>query len=56
MIRFLAKLFRGLHGIIGITAPPAGQSERSFVLLWVGILVLLLAFCGFMAYATLYLF
>ena len=31
MIKFLAQLFRGLHYIIGISEPPPGTSERTFV-------------------------
>ena len=27
MIRFLAKFFRGLHLIFGVSAPPEGQNE-----------------------------
>jgi hypothetical protein len=38
MIKFLASLFRGLHLIFGVSAPPPGQNERSFVLAWLGIL------------------
>jgi hypothetical protein len=36
MIKFLAQLFRGLHYIIGISAPPPGTSERKFVFTWLG--------------------
>jgi hypothetical protein len=31
MIKFLARLFRGLHYIVGISEPPPGTSERKFV-------------------------
>ena len=41
MIKFLAKFFRGLHLIFGVSAPPEGQNERSFVLAWLGVLALL---------------
>ncbi len=44
MIHFLAKIFRGLHFIFGISAPPLGQNERTFVLAWLGILTCLIAF------------
>ena len=36
MIKFLAQLFRGLHYIVGISAPPPGTSDRTFVLAWLG--------------------
>ena len=41
MIKFLAKFFRGLHLIFGVSAPPEGQNERSFVLAWLGVLAFL---------------
>jgi hypothetical protein len=34
MIAFLARLFRGVHYVVGISAPPPGTSERKFVLWW----------------------
>jgi hypothetical protein len=34
MIKFLAELFRGLHYIVGISAPPPGTSDRKFVFTW----------------------
>jgi len=34
MIKFLAQLFRGLHYIVGISAPPPGTGDRTFVLAW----------------------
>ena len=34
MIKFLARLFRGLHYIVGISEPPPGTSERKFVFTW----------------------
>jgi hypothetical protein len=36
MITFLAQLFRGLHHIVGISAPPPGASDRKFVFAWLG--------------------
>jgi hypothetical protein len=50
MISFLAKLFRGLHLVIGITAPPPGQNERSFVFMWLGIFAFFIVFCAFLVY------
>ena len=44
MIHFLAKIFRGFSFIFGISAPPPGQNERTFVLVWLGILACLVAF------------
>ena len=43
MIRFLANIFRGLSYVIGITAPPPGENERSFVFWWLGGIVFTLA-------------
>jgi hypothetical protein len=39
MIRLLANLFRGISYVFGVTAPPPGENERSFVLMWLGIVV-----------------
>ena len=50
MITMLAKLFRGLHLILGITAPGTGQNERAFVLMWLGIIAFIIAFCAFLFY------
>lgn len=44
MIKYLARFFRGLHLIFGVSAPPPGQNERAFVLMWLGILGFLVAF------------
>ncbi|HTC65543.1 MAG TPA: hypothetical protein VK685_00300 [Candidatus Acidoferrum sp.] len=45
MIKFLADLFRGLHYIVGISAPPPGTSDRKFVFVWlVGIAFVAAAF------------
>jgi len=44
MIKLLAKLFRGVHLIFGVSAPPEGQNERTFVLTWLGILAFLAVF------------
>jgi len=44
MIHFLAKIFRGFHFIFGVSAPPPGQNERTFVFAWLGILACLTAF------------
>jgi nucleoside permease NupC len=43
LINLLAGLFRGLSFIFGISAPPPEQDQRSFVLMWLGILVFIVA-------------
>ena len=50
MIKLLAKFFRGMHLIFGVSAPPEGQNERTFVLIWLGILVFLVAFGAALTY------
>ncbi len=44
MIKFLAQLFRGLHYIVGISAPPPGTGDRTFVLAWLGGIAFIVAF------------
>ena len=49
----LAKVFNGLHWAIGITTLPAEatpREERSFVLMWLGILVFIAVFFAFFIY------
>lgn len=50
MINFLAGIFRGLHLILGITPPPTGENERSFVLIWLSVIVSGAAFFVFLFY------
>jgi hypothetical protein len=38
MITRLANIFRGFSLVFGISAPPPGQDERQFVMLWLGII------------------
>jgi hypothetical protein len=45
MIKFLADLFRGIHFMLGVTAPPPGQNERRFVFIWLLIILVFFAFC-----------
>lgn len=45
MIQVLAKFFRMIHAMIGISAPEPGANERSFVFLWLGLIVFFLIFC-----------
>ena len=43
----LAKAFNGLHWMVGITTLPENASpreERSFVLMWLGIIVFIVLF------------
>jgi hypothetical protein len=56
MIQFLAKIFRGIHFIFGISAPPPGQNERTFVLAWLGVLAGIIAFCMILFYAIPYIY
>ena len=51
MINLLASLFRGLSFIFGISAPPPEEDQRSFVFMWLGIIAVLLVFCGVLFYA-----
>jgi hypothetical protein len=34
MIKLLARLFRGIHYVVGISAPPPGTSDGKLVLAW----------------------
>jgi hypothetical protein len=43
MIKFLARLFRGLHYIVGISEPPPGTSERKFVFVWLAAIAFVVA-------------
>jgi len=56
MIKLLAKFFRGLHLIFGVSAPPEGQNERAFVLIWLGVLAFLVAFGVLLSYLVPYLY
>lgn len=50
MIKVLAKFFRGVHLIFGVSAPPEGESERTFVLIWLGVVAFLVAFAAALLY------
>jgi hypothetical protein len=50
MLKFLANLFRGFSLVFGITAPPPGENERPFVLLWLGIIAVVIAFSVLLFY------
>jgi uncharacterized membrane protein len=55
MIKFLAKIFRGVHFVLGISAPPGGN-ERAFVFAWLGILACIVAFCSVLFYVIPHLY
>ena len=45
----LARLFNGVHWTVGITTLPetaTAREERSFVLMWLGIIVFVIVFLG----------
>lgn len=49
----LAKIFNGLHWGIGITTLPTTatpREERSFVLMWLGIIVFMIMFFAILIY------
>ena len=49
----LARIFNGLHWGIGITTLPSTatpREERSFVLMWLGIIVFMIVFCAVLVY------
>ena len=56
MIKLLAKIFRGVNLIFGVSAPPEGQNERTFVLIWLGVLAFLVAFGVALTYFLPYLY
>ncbi len=56
MIHILANFFRTLHRMIGITAPEPGHNERSFVLMWLALIVFILLFCWFLFYLMMNVF
>lgn len=44
MFKILANIFRGFSLVFGITAPPPGEDERHFVMLWLGIIAITIVF------------
>jgi len=53
MIHVLARLIRSVHWAIGITTLPKDatpQQERSFVLMWVGIVILVIVWLAALVY------
>ena len=50
MIKFLAGVFRGVHFMLGITAPPPGENERNFVFAWLGVILFFVVFVVLLFY------
>lgn len=53
IIHKLSKFFNGIHWAMGITTLPAtanAREERSFVLMWVGIIVFMIVFFAVFIY------
>ena len=44
MIKFLAELFRGIHYVIEISAPPPSSNHRQFVFAWLGGIAFIVAY------------
>lgn len=44
MIKLLAQFFRGFHYVVGISAPPPGTNDRTFVYAWLGGIAFFTAF------------
>ena len=56
MIPFLARLFRRLHWVVGVSAPPPGTNDRRFVLMWLGIIAAVALWSAFVLYLVVYVF
>ncbi len=56
MIPFLARVFRQVHWIVGITAPPPSKDERKFVFIWLAVIGLVVAWAAFVFYLMIYVF
>jgi hypothetical protein len=53
MIKALAKAFNALHWAIGMTGLPANatpKQERSFVLMWIAIILGVILWCAILLY------
>jgi hypothetical protein len=50
MIKFFANAFRGVHFMLGITAPPPGENERQFVFVWLSVILFFLLFFASLIY------
>ncbi len=56
MIKFLAQIFRGFHYIVGISAPPPGTSDRTFVFACLGGIAFIVAFAMILFYVIPFLY
>jgi hypothetical protein len=56
MIKFLAQVFRGLHYVVGISAPSPGTSDRTFVFAWLGGIAFISAFVILIFYVIPFLY
>ena len=48
-MRFLIYLMRGLHNVVGITAPKP-EDEAKVVLIWIGVLVIIFGGTALLGY------
>jgi hypothetical protein len=55
VIRLLARFFRGLSFVFGITAPPENEDQRPFVFAWLGIIAFSIGFTVLMFYVIVHL-
>jgi hypothetical protein len=56
MIKFLARIFRGLHYIVGISEPPPGTNDRAFVFAWLAGIAFVVALCVILFYGLSFLY
>jgi nucleoside permease NupC len=56
LIKFLASIFRGIHFIFGISAPPPDHDERRFVFTWLLVILFFIAFSVGLLYAIPHLY
>jgi hypothetical protein len=56
MIAILARFFRMIHGMIGISAPEPGKNEKPFVFFWLGLIVFFALFCWLLFYLMMNVF
>jgi len=56
LIKFLASIFRGVHFIFGISAPPPDHDERRFVFTWLLVILFFIAFSVGLLYAIPHLY
>jgi hypothetical protein len=56
MISFLARVFRQFHMIVGVTAPPPGLNDTKFVLIWLTVIAVMVAWGGLVVYLMLHVF